>query len=840
MLQDECSYLCSTILTSRNPSQAIDAALDLALMISSRKTRSILWQGDNDAKEKAEEGDENLDSFEISSPSKKKRKQTTVFTSILDVLSKAAANSKKQKNGGNSPVRSSRTKSARRKMKQLQSASSVVGSGGTVMMSPEMKQVLASIFYFLSWDCTMSDQYSVAVMGAMKAPNVARKLRLSILEHGEALQGALSLVLSKQQGGNVRSGSQSVVSSSIASSSVQKNGKEPKGAPASPEESCDDSASIQDRRKSRLDFWDSLPSIPESHGKEDVATSPGSSSNVSSVTFQDDSSSSKISSRTGDPTAAGRRKRRKRRNRMEMNAVAEEDDLDWKDSKIIPPPKATCSSKASHDTGRTPGSMSFTTEDNTFIAPNPPQKLTLAGSPDRSAASTVAVETSFMSARLSQKLSKLTAKVSTSNGCNDPSQFLRHELVATRFNDSAWVSMVCLESLNRIVTGKEEGSPSCIEVQESDSEDNLEDEGSNPILTTNILLGKTGAIPMMAHAMSESLRATCQQLENSCDHGWTYLHDRISTLASLIDGACLFNKSNRQLFCDEDPFSFEDRKEGLIFHLLKLLNCLRGRDTVSYDAKISGIMLLGLRTLTSLTHDNEIAAEQIKVCNDFGHDALEESSSIRGLDVLAGLVFELEANGEIVSNGKKQISGYGSDEDLQRYDCTIFCLNTLANIIEAEGVRMMLAEVVVANSLGIEIQWLKWLCQWLVSQTETFRDAIMGIGKGKESSSSERELQKSEEDRLVAAGNACVLLACLMTEPEEISEEPESTNTIRNLIIEQMPKHEDGSSTGVTMIINTLRAFCNFYHYSLGELSVAVVTPVKKLIQELEDLQAVR
>ena len=76
MLQDECSYLCSTILTSRNPSQAIDAALDLALMISSRKTRSILWQGDNDAKEKAEEGDENLDSFEISSPSKKKRTQS--------------------------------------------------------------------------------------------------------------------------------------------------------------------------------------------------------------------------------------------------------------------------------------------------------------------------------------------------------------------------------------------------------------------------------------------------------------------------------------------------------------------------------------------------------------------------------------------------------------------------------------------------------------------------------------------------------------------------------------------------------------------------------------------
>jgi hypothetical protein len=76
-----------------------------------------------------------------------------------------------------------------------------------------------------------------------------------------------------------------------------------------------------------------------------------------------------------------------------------------------------------------------------------------------------------------------------------------------------------------------------------------------------------------------------------------------------------------------------------------------------------------------------------------------------------------------------------------------------------------------------------------------------------------------------------------MTEPEEISEEPESTNTIRNLIIEEMPRHEDGSSTGVAMIINCLKAFCNFYHFSLGDLSVAIVTPVKMLIGELEELQ---
>jgi hypothetical protein len=36
---------------------------------------------------------------------------------------------------------------------------------------------------------------------------------------------------------------------------------------------------------------------------------------------------------------------------------------------------------------------------------------------------------------------------------------------------------------------------------------------------------------------------------------------------------------------------------------------------------------------------------------------------------------------------------------------------------------------------------------------------------------------------------------------------------------------------------NTLKAFCNFYHYSLGDLSVAIVAPVGQLITELERMQ---
>jgi hypothetical protein len=735
----------------------------------------------------------------------------------------------------------------------MQTASSSVTSGAAtnVVVSPEMKQVLASIFYFLSWDCTMSEQNSVAVMGAVKAPAVARKLRNAILQHGEALQGAMSLISSSRQNtNNGTTASSSVASSSVAASSPIRNRRQPSSAPSSPATSSQASSSILEAvvktDRGRILHFDSMFAIPPS---------PGEGSSVSSVSFQEQEQRFKpTTKRMGDPTAAGRRNRRNRRNNtVEMQPVPEDDDLDWPDAKIIPPPpKASRLAEASRNLGAVPR-MNFNLEDDTtFMAPSPPRKSTVAQQTTKSttdqsvAAPSVASDvTSFMTAKISQKLNKLLSKVTPSNGCNDPSQYTNCEHQGQIPNDNPWVTMVCLESLNRIVTGKEEGGPSCMEGEGADTEEDLHDERNNPILMTNMLLGKTGVIPMLARAMSQSLGAVCQQLMRSdCVHCWTYWHDRISILASLIDGACLFNGANRRAFCEDDPFSFVEQNDGLVFHILLLLNRFCGRRRVqdADDSKMSGIMLLALRTLTSLTHDNELAAEQMKMCNEHGDDATsssEESSYIRGLDILAELVFELEENGKVApKSNKKKTSRRISDEDLHRYDSTIFCLNTLANIIEAEGVRRMLAEIQVVSSSG-KVLWLQWLCRWLVNQTDTFRDAILGIGKdkGSSSSSSERELQKHEEDRLVAAGNGGVLLACLMTEPEEISEEPESTNTIRNLIIEQMPRNDDGSSTGVTMIINTLKAFCNFYHFSLGDLSVAIVTPVKKLIQELEELQ---
>ena len=40
-------------------------------------------------------------------------------------------------------------------------------------------------------------------------------------------------------------------------------------------------------------------------------------------------------------------------------------------------------------------------------------------------------------------------------------------------------------------------------------------------------------------------------------------------------------------------------------------------------------------------------------------------------------------------------------------------------------------------------------------------------------------------------------------------------------------------------ITKTLKAFLNLYHYSVGELSVAVVAPVKHLIEDLNKMMMV-
>ena len=514
--------------------------------------------------------------------------------------------------------------------------------------------------------------------------------------------------------------------------------------------------------------------------------------------------------------------------------------------------------------------------------------------------------TSVFMSRVSQKVDVLRTKVlieSSRNVKSDPSCSLvpgAENLQAAYYldrrcqgifpgGDCPWLSMVCLESLTRILTGREkEGKPSCLEGEEvsgkrgNDVDEDLDigdDENNNIFLVTNRLLGKSGVIPFLGSAMSQSMIVAtklvfaegypkiddfsnpCRNLNDRADECWNYCRDRLNLISSLIDEACFFSEQNRRSFCEDDPFSFEDRKEGLVFHILLFLQKCAQCDLSQLDQKRSETMSFALRTLTSLTHENTLAAEQMKI--SYRRDtnmikAKAPTTIILGIDILAKLLFKLEESHSLCST--KSIgtalpsSKRETDHDMYRYDCTIFCLTTFANIIEGAGIRRMLIEIKVMLQSGSSLSWVKWLCQWLVKQTDSFREEILSIGTDRSNkdpnggqnitkpgngssnniNNEHEELQKHEEEKLVAAGNGCVVLACLMTESDD--DDPEFSVTLRKLIKDQMPLNKDGSSSGLTLIVNTLKAYCNYYQISMGQVSFAVVAPVKKLIEELEDI----
>ena len=174
------------------------------------------------------------------------------------------------------------------------------------------------------------------------------------------------------------------------------------------------------------------------------------------------------------------------------------------------------------------------------------------------------------------------------------------------------------------------------------------------------------------------------------------------------------------------------------------------------------------------------------------------------------------------------------------YDTTIFCLNILTNIVEMvpHSAKYMIEHITV-NDEGVNA--ITWLSRWVVSTTSGFRKSIMkgsfgSQGETDESTTGGDELKAGEEGNLVTAGNGFVLLAYLMLEDEQSSS---STASIRDAVIEELPFDENGASGGIQYMIKTLKAFCNFYHYSVGDLSVAVIAPIVKLISGLQKLDAV-
>jgi hypothetical protein len=533
--------------------------------------------------------------------------------------------------------------------------------------------------------------------------------------------------------------------------------------------------------------------------------------------------------------AAGRKKRRKKRRiqigqkKPKLDAIAEGQEFAFPDSPMKPP------------------AMSFTSDDESLTS----QKRR---GEDASVSSAASVQ-------ISEKLSQVRAAIvqSEANGEDCKAKVAQHTCMAATngLGQSIETNLFMrgdfvLKSICRIVDGKEGEEDSCIENEvqdgagggkQSDSPNEQEDDEEeqfrrNPLLVTNTLLRKGGTLPVLARAMAETLSAVVVSLSTddaSCIECLSHLKQRVTVLASLIDGACCLTSENREELCGDGSQL-----------LSSILLFLKTFSDMEYRSRFEGslrddIALLTLRTLTSLTHDNAIARGLLMMSYkvNVAMNVAISSIPLPGVLILANLLW-------------KNVTTSKASQLHSAYDMVIFCLNTLSNAVEAKNLRRMLADFKVpvsVDSKGASVAsaneelFLKWLSRWLFLETASFRDAVMrGTFGRKEKQATAHEmhnLEKHDEEHLISAGNGFIFLACLMRQSKILFNEDEQLfATIRELILKEL-QGDDGKGNSLLLIKNTLKAFCNFYHYSLGDLSVAIVAPVGQLIAELERMEAV-
>ena len=425
-----------------------------------------------------------------------------------------------------------------------------------------------------------------------------------------------------------------------------------------------------------------------------------------------------------------------------------------------------------------------------------------------------------------------------------------------------------------------------VSFDEHDAVDDEENNLKNPLMFTNIMLRRSGSLPNLSEAVSDTFVSIISLLgevqtetvgrtgvtrKTCCEASINYLRLRVSSLFSIIDGASCLSSKNRKLLC-----SGAVGGGGV---LIKSLLCMIA--TVPFElemslAAVADIELSALRTLTSLTHENPVAAEQMLmfqriewqsevndqrcdgVFSSLGKFSKSEGSS-RASSCLTGVTIILHhlrrmvdvhqelrrKRGDRNEGGEKTSS---DDREKHCYDVVIFCLNILTNVVEMaafNGARKQIFDLMLPCVDGKVSSSLSWLASWLTGQTASYRDTVMkSFGDGGESKSlpadgadKPRDLTKEEEENLVVAGNGFILLAYLMKADDEAKGvADELTCKIRRTILSEMPTDEEGRELGVTLMIKTLKAFCNFCSWSMGPLSVAVTTPVLKLIMDLEKM----
>ncbi|KAI2498209.1 hypothetical protein MHU86_16291 [Fragilaria crotonensis] len=641
MLLDECLYLTSTICTAEgaitHKSSSSDSALwDLALMLSKRENRNILWSSSE-----------------------------TSLDSILKVLASTPSSSSNHQQDQSQREREGdwnddHSFSQGLTIRQYQSNTDATWPSSSFVLQGLTRlgyEALSTILHFLSIDCTVSLASSSANAAA------ARLLRRKILRNGAAMRGMSRLMLF---------------------------------VPAPPAE---DDASYSSRRQ-EMQAVDAFPdtrlSMP-SCASSVTSSSRGSAMEANSERTQHPLSESTSKRKMEDPTSVGRRNRQRLR-QTKRQPLQKQDNIWTQECKHGPQSvNATNDGPKCH---KDPWSFSDAADAEGVTSEVYP-----------------VAETALKS--VSRIAETVKRKVGWSDGgCGCPKK---------RNSSHSFVQMVALEAIHRIIQGKEEGEEtSCLD-EEDDEEEDVENEGdddnddthegvttnndcrieaSNPLMVTNKLLLDSGVLPIFATAMAEALNDLGHLSATpltSCQTCLLQTRRRVTALASLVDGACLLSDDNREELC---------LSGSLISSLLQLLlRALHGSSSTLLE-----FVLVSMRTLTSLTHENTVAGRQLEQSYSFN---AEQPRRMPGIEIMLQLLFRT-----VVSN-----KGKGNDDrSRQEYDVVIFCLNTLTNVIEAAHLQSTLSSLYVPSVTDDfktgEESFLPWLTRWIVEETSTFREVF--------------------------------------------------------------------------------------------------------------------
>ncbi|KAL3763796.1 hypothetical protein ACHAWU_001916 [Discostella pseudostelligera] len=351
----------------------------------------------------------------------------------------------------------------------------------------------------------------------------------------------------------------------------------------------------------------------------------------------------------------------------------------------------------------------------------------------------------------------------------------------------------------------------------------------NPIVYANEMLRQSGSLPQYSRSMSETLLAILISMNSHgitcCSECTSYLQKRAFALSEVIDSLCCLSPNV--------SVTLSNHESCLVPSLLRVILEVSLSMNDDWPSLYVDAASAALKTLTSLTHENSVASGQMLASLSWessGSTSSQDSTSTNhttGVGIVFSYLFRTVSLMQTKQTHHKMM-----------YDHAIFCLNILTNTVEMDPDQAKrVIEAIIVDVDGDDHQsGLSWLTRWIVSTTSGFRESVMKGSFGSSASTNDdNELKTGEDDNLVTAGNGFVLLAYLM-----IGDDVSSRNN-RDIILEELPIDQNRISGGIQFIVKVLKAFCNYYHYTVGDISVAVIAPVVKLITGLEllDLQAV-